>query len=47
MAKQLEDLEIPFVDDFSSAIKSTDHVVDAIFGAYPAVSSYGFHFSNN
>ncbi|KAI1842619.1 hypothetical protein JX265_012612 [Neoarthrinium moseri] len=32
LAKQLEDLEVPFVDDFGSAIKSTDHIVDAIFG---------------
>ncbi|KAH7483421.1 NAD(P)H-hydrate epimerase [Fusarium oxysporum f. sp. matthiolae] len=34
LAKQLEDLEVPFVDDFSSALNSTDHVVDAIFGLY-------------
>ncbi|KAG5988227.1 hypothetical protein E4U43_004814 [Claviceps pusilla] len=32
LTKQLEDLEVPFVDDFQSALKSTDHVVDAIFG---------------
>ncbi|KAF4469338.1 hypothetical protein FALBO_3762 [Fusarium albosuccineum] len=32
LAKQLEDLEVPFVDDFSSALGSTDHIVDAIFG---------------
>ncbi|KAG5973429.1 hypothetical protein E4U58_005162 [Claviceps cyperi] len=32
LTKQLEQLEIPFVDDFESALKSTDHVVDAIFG---------------
>ncbi|KAM0426240.1 hypothetical protein ACHAPT_008591 [Fusarium lateritium] len=32
LAKQLEDLDVPFVDDFSSAISSTDHIVDAIFG---------------
>lgn len=32
LAKQLEDLEVPFVDDFPSALKSTDHIVDAIFG---------------
>jgi hypothetical protein len=32
LTKQLEDLEIPFVDDFSKAMNSTDHVVDAIFG---------------
>ncbi|KAI2611867.1 YjeF N-terminal domain-like protein [Hypoxylon sp. NC1633] len=32
LAKQLEDLEVPFVEDFPLAIKSTDHVVDAVFG---------------
>lgn len=32
LAKQLEDLEIPFTEDFPTAIKSTDHIVDAIFG---------------
>ncbi|KAK0387740.1 hypothetical protein NLU13_3985 [Sarocladium strictum] len=32
LAKQLEDLNVPFTDNFSSAIKSTDHIVDAIFG---------------
>ncbi|KAG5663317.1 hypothetical protein KAF25_001253 [Fusarium avenaceum] len=26
LAKQLEDLEVPFVDDFSSALNSTDHI---------------------
>ncbi|KAI1112100.1 YjeF N-terminal domain-containing protein [Nemania sp. NC0429] len=32
LAKQLEDLQIAFVDDFTSAMKSADHVVDAVFG---------------
>ncbi|KAM7198503.1 YjeF N-terminal domain containing protein [Rhypophila sp. PSN 637] len=32
LTKQLEDLDVPFVDDFPAALKSTDHVVDAIFG---------------
>ncbi|KAJ9155601.1 NAD(P)H-hydrate epimerase [Pleurostoma richardsiae] len=32
LTKQLEDLDVAFVDDFSSALKTTDHVVDAIFG---------------
>ncbi|KAL8296056.1 hypothetical protein RB597_008956 [Gaeumannomyces tritici] len=32
LTKQLEDLEVPFVDDFPTALKSSDHVVDAIFG---------------
>ncbi|KAI0008171.1 YjeF N-terminal domain-like protein [Xylariaceae sp. FL0662B] len=32
LAKQLEDLEVPFVDDFLPAVKSTDHIVDAVFG---------------
>lgn len=34
LTKQLEDLKVPFVDDFPSALKSTDQVVDAIFGSY-------------
>lgn len=33
LAKQLEDLEVPFVNDFSTALASSDHVVDAIFGS--------------
>ncbi|KAK4102294.1 YjeF N-terminal domain-like protein [Parathielavia hyrcaniae] len=32
LAKQLEDLDVPFVDDFPTALQSADHVVDAIFG---------------
>ncbi|KAI0968913.1 YjeF N-terminal domain-containing protein [Xylaria arbuscula] len=32
LAKQLEDLDVAFVDDFTSAIKSAHHVVDAVFG---------------
>ncbi|EON99581.1 putative ai-bp family protein [Phaeoacremonium minimum UCRPA7] len=32
LAKQLEDLEIPFVEDFPAALDTTDHIVDAIFG---------------
>ncbi|KAH7316637.1 NAD(P)H-hydrate epimerase [Stachybotrys elegans] len=32
LSKQLEDLNVPFVDDFQSAIGQTDHIVDAIFG---------------
>ncbi|TPX11075.1 uncharacterized protein E0L32_007936 [Thyridium curvatum] len=32
LAKQLEDLNVPFVDDFPKALQGTDHVVDAIFG---------------
>ncbi|KAF4124430.1 NAD(P)H-hydrate epimerase [Geosmithia morbida] len=32
LSKQLEDLEVPFIDDFASALAATDHVVDAIFG---------------
>ncbi|KAI6085239.1 YjeF N-terminal domain-like protein [Hypoxylon rubiginosum] len=32
LAKQLEDLDVPFVDDFPTAINSTDHIVDAVFG---------------
>jgi len=32
LVKQLNDLDVPFVDDFPSALASADHVVDAIFG---------------
>ncbi|KAI1162063.1 YjeF N-terminal domain-containing protein [Nemania serpens] len=32
LAKQLEDLQVAFVDDFTSAMTSADHVVDAVFG---------------
>lgn len=32
LATQLKDLSIPFTDDFDSALKETDHIVDAIFG---------------
>ncbi|KAF6789640.1 ai-bp family protein [Colletotrichum musicola] len=32
LAQQLEDLNVPFVNDFPKALQSTDHVVDAIFG---------------
>ncbi|XDG07520.1 hypothetical protein ABKA04_007135 [Annulohypoxylon sp. FPYF3050] len=31
LAKQLEDLEVPFVDDFPAALSSVDHIVDAVF----------------
>ena len=33
MATQLRNLNIPFTDDFSNALKETDHIVDAIFGS--------------
>ncbi|KAL9948677.1 hypothetical protein D7B24_000635 [Verticillium nonalfalfae] len=32
LAKQLEDLEVSFVDDFSEALQTADHIIDAIFG---------------
>ncbi|EPE08424.1 apolipoprotein a-i binding protein [Ophiostoma piceae UAMH 11346] len=32
LSKQLEDLNVPFVNDFSKALADTDHVVDAVFG---------------
>jgi len=32
LSKQLEDLRVPFTQDFNSAISETDHVVDAVFG---------------
>lgn len=32
LATQLKNLNIPFTDDFASALNNTSHVVDAIFG---------------
>ncbi|KAI3546438.1 hypothetical protein CABS02_08980 [Colletotrichum abscissum] len=32
LAQQLVDLDVAFVDDFLAAAKTTDHIVDAIFG---------------
>ncbi|OCK89501.1 meiotically up-regulated gene 182 protein [Cenococcum geophilum 1.58] len=32
LTKQLKDLGIPFTEDFETALKHADHVVDAIFG---------------
>lgn len=32
LSTQLRNLNIPFTDDFPSALKDSDHVVDAIFG---------------
>ncbi|KAF2868068.1 meiotically up-regulated gene 182 protein [Massariosphaeria phaeospora] len=32
LKKQLEDLKVPFTDDFHCALKQSDHIVDAIFG---------------
>ncbi|MCJ1481903.1 hypothetical protein MMC06_002064 [Schaereria dolodes] len=32
LATQLKNLEIPFTENFDSALKDTDHVLDAIFG---------------
>ncbi|CAK7201633.1 hypothetical protein SEUCBS139899_004342 [Sporothrix eucalyptigena] len=32
LSKQLEDLNVPFTEDFPAALGTTDHVVDAIFG---------------
>ena len=32
LSKQLKNLDIQFTDDFRTAMKSTDHIVDAIFG---------------
>ncbi|KAF5490088.1 NAD(P)H-hydrate epimerase [Colletotrichum siamense] len=40
LAQQLEDLNVPFVDDFPTALKSTDHIVDAIFGSFKKCSFY-------
>ncbi|KAI9172306.1 NAD(P)H-hydrate epimerase [Paramyrothecium foliicola] len=48
LAKQLEDLEVPFVNDFQAAIDSTDHVIDAIFGLlFPVHRIAKVHRPNN
>ncbi|TGO15867.1 hypothetical protein BPAE_0537g00010 [Botrytis paeoniae] len=35
LSTQLRNLSIPFTDDFSEALKESDHIVDAIFGISP------------
>jgi NAD(P)H-hydrate epimerase len=35
LSTQLRNLNIPFTDDFPTALKETDHIVDAIFGSSP------------
>lgn len=32
LSTQLEQLQIPFIEDFNTALAETDHVIDAIFG---------------
>jgi len=32
LATQLKKLSVPFTDDFPTALKETDHIIDAIFG---------------
>lgn len=32
LTKQLKDVQVPFTEDFSTAVQQTDHIVDAIFG---------------
>lgn len=32
LAKQLEELEVPFINDFVTAVGHADHIIDAIFG---------------
>ncbi|KAF2622913.1 meiotically up-regulated gene 182 protein [Macroventuria anomochaeta] len=32
LKKQLEDLKVPFTEDFTGALQQTDHIIDAIFG---------------
>ncbi|KAK6542602.1 hypothetical protein TWF694_006546 [Orbilia ellipsospora] len=38
LSTQLHNLSIPFIEDYATALKSTDHILDAIFG---------FSFSGN
>ena len=38
----MEDLNVPFVDDFTEALKVSDHVVDAVFGScFPPTCTAG------
>ena len=37
LTKQLKDLKVPFTEDFDSALKQADHIVDAIFGTLPLI----------
>ena len=32
LATQLKNLDIPFTEDFENSLKTSNHVVDAIFG---------------
>jgi NAD(P)H-hydrate epimerase len=51
LSTQLKNLNIPFTDDFPTALKETDHIVDAIFGLSshpspsPPTNILGFSFS--
>ena len=33
LSTQLKNLNIPFTEDFPTALRDSDHVVDAIFGS--------------
>ncbi|TGO44219.1 hypothetical protein BOTNAR_0893g00010 [Botryotinia narcissicola] len=37
LSTHLRNLSIPFTDDFSEALKESDHIVDAIFGILPSL----------
>lgn len=38
LATQLKNLDVPFTEDFNGSLKTTDHVVDAIFGITNKIS---------
>jgi hypothetical protein len=38
LATQLKNLNVPFTDDFHSAAKESDHLVDAIFGTPASIA---------
>ncbi|KZZ98937.1 YjeF-related protein [Moelleriella libera RCEF 2490] len=40
LSKQLEDLNVPFTNDFSTALLSADHIIDAIFGSFSSPRSF-------
>jgi hypothetical protein len=46
LTKQLKDLDIQFTDDFPSALKETDLVVDSIFGEAHLMNSSNLCFAD-
>lgn len=45
LSTQLKNLNIPFTDDFTTALKETNHIIDAIFGLFVLSPSHFAVFS--